>query len=400
MQRVFAPQKRCAVLVALLAGCTLAVNGFGQQKTDQGKTDQGTKDTGGIKNPGVAQKPGVGPSAPIPKQHKSTEADVGFGPLKVSKSVIPYLWNESLDMDRLLPEWVPVKDINPAILEGVVVGPHITHEDFPATHYTHDFCFHVKPDVTPDKRFTNLLGIRVDPKTKKETVQPQIEVEWETGLAASNDGNLLAKLNRKGDSGGFYSAGHKRRGTIWQWPTEHDWVHVVGNWIWDRGHPPANTEIHPPRLVAIRRDLPIVHGPAQFLAPFKITKPKAGAKPSYLATKVDIFASGDGGAMWNNRTNVPKFVEKVKMSDRDYTFLMEHPLPRPSAKAKLSFVEFKQAGDNFPGAAVVEVFAEGSAAKKAPHVKITIPWQSKKAPDTALFARTLHLFWEEGQDRK
>src|SRR5262249_15936913 len=54
------------------------------------------------------------------------------------------------------------------------------------------------------------------------------------------------------------------------------------SWIWDRGHPPANTEIHPPRLVAIRRDLPIVHGPAQFLAPFKTTKPKTGAKPSYL----------------------------------------------------------------------------------------------------------------------
>jgi hypothetical protein len=84
------------------------------------------------------------------------------------------------------------------------------------------------------------------------------------------------------------------------------------------------------------------------------------------------------------------------MSDRDYTFLMEHPLPRPSPKAKLSFAEFKQPGDNFPGAAVVEVFGDGSPAKKAPHVKITIPWHSKKASDQALFARTLHLFWEEG----
>jgi len=87
MQRVFAPQKRRAVLVALLAAFTLAVSGFGEQK----QIDQGTKDIGGIKKDlGVAQKPGPAPSAPIPKQHKSTEADVGFGPLKVSKSVIPY----------------------------------------------------------------------------------------------------------------------------------------------------------------------------------------------------------------------------------------------------------------------------------------------------------------------
>src|SRR5207249_4478281 len=112
-------------------------------------------------------------------------------------------------------------------------GPHVSFEDVPFTHYTHDFCFHVRPDATPDNRFTNLLGIQVDPKTKKETQQPTIEVEWECGLAASNDGNICAPLNRKGDSAGFYSAGHKRREVLWNWPTANDWVHVVGQWLWD-----------------------------------------------------------------------------------------------------------------------------------------------------------------------
>lgn len=35
-------------------------------------------------------------------------------------------------------------------------------------------------------------------------------------------------------------------------------MQIEGQWIWDRGHPPAKTEIHPPRLVAIQRDLPAI----------------------------------------------------------------------------------------------------------------------------------------------
>src|SRR6266566_7327196 len=46
---------------------------------------------------------------------------------------------------------------------------------------------------------------------------------------------------------------HQRREVIWNWPTLSDRVHVEGLWIWDRGHPPADTEIHSPRLVAIQR---------------------------------------------------------------------------------------------------------------------------------------------------
>src|SRR5262245_7005404 len=79
------------------------------------------------------------PKTAVPKVHKSTEADDGLGPWVVKKSIIPHLWSESMDLDRINPEWVPVKDINPVILEGIVTpkpgsltpAPHVSFEDLP-----------------------------------------------------------------------------------------------------------------------------------------------------------------------------------------------------------------------------------------------------------------------------
>src|SRR5205085_5427358 len=86
---------------------------------------------------------------------------------------------------------------------------HVTFEDTPNSHYTHDFCFKVKPDPA----FEYLLAIDhhadsviIEDPTRKpgdqpkhqappvrqknpDTIQAQIEVEWECGLAEANDGN-------------------------------------------------------------------------------------------------------------------------------------------------------------------------------------------------------------------
>ena len=313
--------------------------------------------------------------------------------------------------------------------------PHVTYDDISGSHFTHDLNVHVQPDATPDNRYANLRGIQIthqwqDPCAvlrqrllnaqtlgatgpgsyqlvsliKQQLAKPEckpvklpdkrkqqglIEVEWESGLGADNDGNPCAAANRRGDSCGFASAGHKRGQELWSFPTEGDHVHIEGMWIWDRGHPPAKTEIHPPRLMVIQRKLPDL-----------VTVAHAIFASSYnlIATRTDILANGDGNAFVNN-TKGPYdsqyAVRRVPMSDRDYTFLVEHTIARPTATAPLKWTIAKHDGDSFPADATVTAYPNGTPEKPQPHVMVTIPWKSANAPDTAVFARTLHLFWDD-----
>ena len=122
-------------------------------------------------------------------------------------------------------------------------------------------------NVKPDEPYKYLLGFQHNGR------QPSINVEWETGLAQYSlngpgfenywkvlkENNATGKLgianmyrarffgdilgynplvepNKHGNSGGFFSAGHRNRDIIWNWPSVDDRVHIVGNWVWDRGH--------------------------------------------------------------------------------------------------------------------------------------------------------------------
>jgi len=426
------------------------------------------------------------------------------------------------DANQTYPEWVPVEKDHPTqVLEGTVTPgpdldsddwPHVSNEDWPTDHYTHDFTFHVIPDYTADHRYLNLLGYQsitspcaekraqlddlnrslqglgtgdgLSPNEKKEQKQevqewhrqhdaevrrltrelqsgkcrsvitdkdrqqPSIEVEWETGLGASNDivppignfpgvPNLLAPNNRQGESGGFYSAGHSRRQIIWAWPTIGDHVHVEGSWIWDRGHPPGQTEIHPARLVAVNRMLPVAVDPCRKsrerlsklqadlhslqtgVLGYKCQQQEAvcdrkeqalknwhtahdqefkdltayiasGKCRMTLANRSDVFASGDGGALSNNRGIYP-FVTAVRMNSRDYSYSMPILLPPPSPTAQLDWYVEKHEGDTFPGEPEITPI-DGSYPKA---IRVVIPWHSRNVDNRAVFARTIHLYWNE-----
>ncbi len=381
---------------------------------------------------------------PIGTPHRSSEAQVPARPAcTMTVSVLHGLKKVSQEEgERLFPEWLEVGRPLPAygtvehepaslvILEGEVAGwrgadeaPYLAHEDVPTSHYTHDFNFDVKPDAA----YRNLLGISVkapcaderaallaqlkkagiyervhrlfrgppiNPVLVKsvgelrarlaspqcqaaagEEQQKTIEVEWESGLGQANPGNGCAAANQRGESCGFFSAGHKRHDKLWMWPTAGDHVHVEGLWSWDRGHPPARTEIHPPRLVAVRRRLPEV---------------LARTGGSLLATRADIFASGDGSGLVNNRPQGEVPLRRVKMSEKDYSFVLVHPLPPPPG-AKLGWSLEKHAGDTFPAEAAVSLVPGGVG------VHIVIPWKTRGAQDTAVFARTIHLFWDDAR---
>lgn len=313
--------------------------------------------------------------------------DSGFG---LTEDCIIY---DVFDGGLILPEWRCVgEDFVPngttvpplhtyRVLEGVVKKGRaiMAFEDLPISHFTHDFTFHVNPDPA----FSYLLGIQGGSK------QENIEVEWESGLAqvwAKN--NPAAQVNNSGKSLGFYTAGHERRDVIWNWPTSGDWVHVEGAWVWDRGHPPAKTEIHPPRFVAVQRKLPA-----------KYEEPNNPGR-YYYATRCDLYGNGDGNIIWNNKDFHP-FVQNIQMSEKNYTVVFKHKLPHPAPNnpnIKLAYRWEKRKGDTFSSTlndVKVQLFESGTPDVPEPHAVVTIPWASDQRPDDAVFARTLYLFWDD-----
>jgi hypothetical protein len=344
------------------------------------------------------------------------------------------------------------------VVVGEDEHPGVSFEDNGITHYTHDFNFKVLPDAKP--QYTNLLGLLVDrahdpcpedraaldhlydearalgselaraaPQEKGAlarqirelirqaeperrrleqhlhspacqrvidhfTPQREIEIEWESGLGADNDGNTCSSSNRQGDSCGFYSAGHRRGATIWNWPVLGDRVYMVGDWIWDRGHSPV-TEIHPPHFIAIERHLPEVFN-------LVVASPPGGVAPPprmVLSTRVDIFANADGNAYRNNRHG-----DVVTMGSRDYVFQVGHRLPRPSPTARLRWFVQHRPGDSFSQELVIRDLTPTLGSSPAdsgntpPYgaVEVQVPWMSKGVPNSAVLARTITLYWDEG----
>lgn len=316
----------------------------------------------------------------------STQSEVGFEPCRDTISI--FKRKEYYDIGVILPSWLPIVDKNyVGIVEGTVTynrvdgthGPHVSHEDLPFYHYSHDMDFDVVPDVTSDNRFTNLLPYRIY-KTKDgyDTVlQDYIGCEWETGLGVNNRINPLRSDCDAGRSAGFFSAGHERHDVIWNWPATGDWIHVEGHYVWDRGHPPARAELHPVRFVGIKRALP--------------EQVMIGDSSLKFATRVDIYASGDGGALLNNRYNAKPFVQRVNMSGKDYEFTVKTNLPCPSANAVLRYTVLRRKGDTFSYDLSVTVNQDSGTAH------IYVPWKARNANDLEVLARTVYLFWDEGR---
>lgn len=317
--------------------------------------------------------------------HCSTESEIGHPPCWDTLHVLSF--KRGYEIGVILPSWQPiVSEDYVAVAEGRVrYNPadgsdcaHVSHEDLPFNHYTHDMCVDIYPDSTPDGRYTNLLPYLVTTRSDGKldsTRQSSLGIEWECGIGADNKRNPLFKLNNSGKSGGGCTEGHNKGDIIWEWPTTGDWMHVEGLYVWDRGHPPANAEIHPARLMAIRRNLP--------------NKIKATDGSDKYATRMDIYANGDGGAMNNDRSNAQPFVRHVKMSSKDYEFSYQVNLSKPSANAVLKVIVEKHNGDSYPNDETVTLSPEGK-------VNVSIPWMSKGIADSVRYERTIYAYWNEG----
>jgi hypothetical protein len=148
------------------------------------------------------------------------------------------LCNQGSQVVSVFPQWTLVnppsggKDPDDVILEGIVVASKTSMLDNPFNH-SHDKTAGARPIVTHD------WNIHVAPDTKYQHLLADtnlleggsIEVEWEL----SPDKLPLSGVPGVGDR-------------VW----------IKGRWIYDCGHPPPQTEIHPPNALSVIRNEPFV----------------------------------------------------------------------------------------------------------------------------------------------
>jgi hypothetical protein len=164
----------------------------------------------------------------------------------INHSQDPSKWEVCRDAFCLTPEWVSVQYARtqnllvcsstrtndaPIVVEGVVYTSDIAGEDDMADHHTKDWC----AKIEPDHDYQSCLG-RCNAESNVETMTDVtgdeipahkaklIEMEWESGY--------LPDPFR---------------------PVIGDRAWIMGRWVFDLGHTPDNTEIHPPQAVAFTR---------------------------------------------------------------------------------------------------------------------------------------------------
>ena len=171
-------------------------------------------------------------------------------------------------INKTNPSWVSVEAADQAkIAEGIIRKSAVTHTDFPTNHESHDWNYHVFLD--PQYQVMN------SDANELEGSERWMEMEWET-----------KQLDMR------------------FWPMVDDRTWTLGRWIFDCGHPPYRTEIHPPKVVAFSRVDPHVF--------------RGDTAPSHT-NKIYLFANPNGGYFYDGIRG---------------TYEFDLPLPpRPSASA-------------------------------------------------------------------
>ncbi len=181
-----------------------------------------------------------------------------------------------LELNKILPQWASVEPQDqPRVLEGVVTDSLIATTDTPINHQFHDWNMKVKP-------FPEYEGMLSD---AAEEVRPflgdsfkVIECEWERSFFPEEF-----------------------------WPIPGDTVWTLGRFIFDCGHTPYHTEIHPPKAIAMSRT---------------IGHTFTGDTVPSTVTKTVMYFNAQGGYFYD------------PIGGQDYKFRVPLP-PKPSATAVL-----------------------------------------------------------------
>lgn len=183
------------------------------------------------------------------------------------------------------PSWVNVvaRDHRKKVVEGRIVSSHVTHEDFPFNHDSHDMCFFIAPDPQYQGMQSDANGIQNGERV--------LEGEWETKHFPPQF-----------------------------WPSPGDRAWVIGRHVFDCGHPPYRTEIHPPVGTAFTRTEPMIF---------------PNESEPVMASKTFVYFGNQGGY----------FVDKV--GGVDYVFNVPYP-PSPGRGATPRFRILQRPGGGMP----------------------------------------------------
>jgi hypothetical protein len=288
---------------------------------------------------------------------------------------------------------------HPRRLEGEVVLGHPPHGDAVFNHKTEDYNFFVVPDSQDplasesDADYRYLFGFgnfhAGEPKEKG-----RIEVEWEYGAHTWNDAA----------DNGYYGGL-----PTWAWPNIGDRVITEGYWIFDCGHSPFRSEIHPAWFTATIRNMAqdeMARGANRhgWVAPLGPDDADFSA-----VTKVDVFISSFGGEAVDNifddddfygpDRNPPEPDWWQPVNSKDYDFNIPAP-PKPSPDAQLKMqIQDPPAGPWIrpPGAVSpffrpdhMTPFERGGRT----FVHVHIPFSTVPDATYLLFAKTLIVGWD------
>ncbi len=285
----------------------------------------------------------------------------------------------------------PADLLVPRRLEGEVVAGHPPYGDFYFNHDTEDYNFFVVPDnqnvlaSDEDQNYEYLLGYGNFHNGVEEELG-RVEVEWEYGAHSWNDA---------ADSG-YYGF------PDWAWPNLGDRVVTEGFWIFDCGHTPFRTEIHPPWFVATIRNWEQSTqargsdrtGSAMALG--------ADDKDFSPVTVADVFISSFGGEAVDNIFDDSDFLGRedwwMPVNNRDYDFSIPAP-PKPSPDAELVFRILGPPSDYmWPPGHVGPAF---DTSDMFPYerdgrtfVGVHIPMTEVPDADFMVFAKTLVVGWD------
>lgn len=256
--------------------------------------------------------------------------------------------NSSIDPDRVNPHWTPVGRSNAPveIRNAVVAGAGLTHTDFPLDHNSHDFCFKLYSDKIPNviSDANDNYGELDEDEKREGALQPKvIECEWESAEFPE---------------------------TFWP-QVEDEALLVVGRHVWDCGHPPLRTEIHPPQTVAFAR-------PENHLM-------SGSASPSW-GKRVLVYVHGGGG------------VFSANSGKQKYEFDFEVPLYGlvSEFKKKIADVDFKVEFELTNGGPAPIITIDTVKEPNKALVHVTIPLDGVDDPSGSMrYGLVIHAGWQE-----
>ena len=183
-------------------------------------------------------------------------------------------------------------------ITGTVEKALVSPIDAPWNHFSHDMNW----KVILDRDLGKLNAISSDPSKQANEPIPgkpegstdpldkMMEMEWEIGTTNDGSDDRFPKEF---------------------WPTEGDRVWMVGRYIFDCGHPPPRTELHPANAVAFTH--------------FEPMRIPSGGPSIVMAAKTSVYIHGGGG------------VYDHPVGGRHYKIFVDLP-PKPSPTSRLVYI--------------------------------------------------------------